>query len=320
MDKIPNADLLFLYDVKMANPNGDPDDENKPRMDEVTRRALVSDVRLKRYLRDYWIHKGEEVWVQEVNGETVTADIRLKGLMDRYRKEKGKEVDRKKLSREFNDWLLDSLLDVRLFGAVMPIAKEGGEARGDNITFTGPVQFSWGYSLHRAEIVLSPTITSTFAGRGGEEKGKHGTMGKDWRLHYALIAFFGHISRARAEWTRLQEKDLEKLEDALIHAIEEEATTRSKLGQTPRVYLRVDYKDHYPMLGDFRDHIKLKHDVPDERLRSVEDYTVNLSDSLTQSLKKIKENIAQVRFWVHPDLKLGSGWNELENLPGFKRL
>ena len=75
---IKNSDILFIYDAKLCNPNGDPDDENKPRMDYETRTNLVSDVRLKRYIRDYLESKGYEIFVAKVDGETVDATTRLK--------------------------------------------------------------------------------------------------------------------------------------------------------------------------------------------------------------------------------------------------
>jgi len=63
-----NSEILFLYDAKMCNPNGDPDDENRPRMDYDRERCLVSDVRLKRYLRDYLEEKGHTIYVTKSAG------------------------------------------------------------------------------------------------------------------------------------------------------------------------------------------------------------------------------------------------------------
>ncbi len=315
---VRNADILFLYDAVMTNPNGDPDEENKPRMDELTRRALVSDVRLKRYLRDYWLDQGRDVWVRKLDGgETVTASERLKGLAEVYAQETGaKKPDLKKASKEFIEWLLDRLIDVRLFGATMPIGA-GDATRGGMLTFTGPVQFSWGYSLHPVEL-MPPTITSTFAGREEGEKGEYGTMGKDWRLYYACIAFYGHISRARAKKTRLQPEDLGVLEEALLYAIPEEATTRSKIGQTPRLYLRVGYGERTPVLGDLRDYVVLKTELPGEKIRSVEDYVLDVTP-LVERLLRSKQEIAGVRFWAHPDLRI-NGAEALKDLPGFTRI
>ena len=67
MSEIKNrSEILFLYDIQNANPNGDPNDENKPRMDEETGRNLVTDVRLKRTIRDYINQKGNDIFVREV--------------------------------------------------------------------------------------------------------------------------------------------------------------------------------------------------------------------------------------------------------------
>jgi len=321
-DGIRDADILFLYDVKLANPNGDPDEENRPRIDEVTRRALVSDVRLKRYLRDYWMDNGKDVWVRKLDGgETTTASKRLTILAEEYAKETGKRVKPKEADKEFLDWILDRLIDVRLFGATMPIAGEEEGERGGTRTFTGPVQFSWGYSLHPVELVLSSGITSHFAGREKGEKGRYGTMGKDWRLHYALIGFHGHVSRSRAEWTRLKPGDLEELEESLLRAIPQQATSRSKLGQVPRLYLNIQYKDRPLTLGDPRDYVRMVYKVPSERIRSCADYALSLRP-LAEHLDMGRNKIAEIHFWRHHALQLEETEEELrlKTLPGFKQL
>ncbi len=308
--RLLDGEILFLYDVKMANPNGDPDEENKPRMDYATGRALVSDVRLKRYLRDYWLDGGLDVWVRSLDGETVTADVRLRRLAEAYKKETGDEVNLRKVDEAFVTWLLERLIDVRLFGATMPIKGEGA-GQGGGLTFTGPVQFNWGYSLHPAEIVESSTISSHFAGRENE----YGTFGKDWRLHYALIAFYGAVSAARAERTRLKPEDLDRLEDALLKAIPAEATTRSKLGQFPRLYLHVRYQEGkrpFPPPGDLRDLVVFepKEGLNPRKVRSVSDYRLDLHP-LAEALDRVGETIEEIRLWRHPELSV----HGLEDLP-----
>ena len=330
-----NADILFLYDAKLCNPNGDPDDENKPRMDDLTRRCLVSDVRLKRYLRDYWISKAsdrsgsvdasagngrvvQDVWVRKGDdGETVSASERVKSLADQFTKETGKEVGSSKPPPEFVTWILARLIDVRLFGATMTIKAGTGESKGASQSITGPVQFNWGYSLHPVELVSSSSITSLFAGRDTADKGDYGTIGKDWRLHYALIGFHGHVSRSRAMASGLQPSDVDYLEDALLHALSEEAVSRSKLGQTPRLYLQIQYKGAAPPLGDPRDYITVESDLPREKFRSVKDYHLNVS-GLATKLDSIKDGIAAVRWWSHPDFQVvGDETLKEEKLLGF---
>jgi len=309
--KVLDGEILFLYDAKMANPNGDPDEENKPRMDYATSRALVSDVRLKRYLRDYWLDGGRDVWVRTLEGDTVTADQRLKALAEVYKEETRQDLDVKKAAPpEFINWLLARLIDVRLFGATMPI-KGDAAGQGGGITFTGPVQFAWGYSLHPVEIVESATISSTFAGR----ESNFGTFGKDWRLHYGLIAFMGRVSATRAQATGLKGGDLDALEDALLRAIPAQATTRSKFGQTPRLYLHVRYREGeypFPPVGDFRDLVRFapNEGIPPRKVRSVDDYALDLSP-LAKALSERIAAIEEIRLWIHPDLQVEG----LEGLP-----
>ena len=72
-----NKEFLFLYDAALCNPNGDPDQENKPRMDRATQTNLVSDTRLKRTIRDYLIDEGKGVFVRTLGGNKVSVETRL---------------------------------------------------------------------------------------------------------------------------------------------------------------------------------------------------------------------------------------------------
>lgn len=310
--KIKNSDILFIYDAKMCNPNGDPDDENKPRMDYESQRNLVSDVRLKRYIRDYLMELKDkegkqvhEIFVAQVEGETVDATQRLKRLIEKYKEEiknneklknllNNKEEPQEKNLSTHIEWLLSKLIDARLFGATMPLKSQ--EGKGGSITFTGPIQFNWGYSLNKVQIVESSTITSTFAGRGEE----HSTIGKDWRVYYSLIAFHGIISGKRAEKTSLSENDVKLLDNALLKSIPLQATTRSKIGQTPRLLLRVEYKDDATFLGDLRGYVKINQD---ENLRDISELKLEITP-LLDILKNNKDKIEKVYLWQHEDLKI----------------
>ena len=111
------SELLFLYDVKDANPNGDPLDENKPRIDEETGQNIVTDVRLKRTIRDYLInYKG-------FNGENENKDdIFVRKIPDK----EGNIQDGKKRGVEFDghkETVLERCIDVRLFGCTIPLEK-----------------------------------------------------------------------------------------------------------------------------------------------------------------------------------------------------
>lgn len=311
-----NSELLYLYDARLCNPNGDPDEENKPRMDYEAGRNLSSDVRLKRYLRDYWLHLSDEawralgydprpdVWVRQLEDENgglqrVSAKQRVEALAKAFGEKSAKEAAKKP---EFSQRLLQRLVDARLFGATIPIGEGEGERGGASLTLTGPAQFSWGYSLNRAEILPSATISSQFAGREQEEKGQYGTFGKDWRVKYSLLAFYGTISAWRARRTGLTEQDVKLLDHSLLEALPLLATTRSKLGQTPRLYMRVQYTDDRTFLGDLRAGLSLEKEQGLEDLKDVElDFT-----GLVQRLRDAKDKIEKIVFWAHPDFASGS--------------
>ncbi|MDK2888118.1 MAG: CRISPR-associated protein Csh2 [Thermoanaerobacter sp.] len=287
-----NGEILFLYDAKMCNPNGDPDDENRPRLDTDRERCLVSDVRLKRYIRDYLQEKGHTIYVTRAEG-LVDATERLKKLLNKD-DPTGADLP----------VLLKKLIDVRLFGATMPIKgdRRGG---GEAVNLTGPVQFTWGYSLNRVQLVDSVTISSQFATREGA---RQGTFGKDYRLYYALIGFHGVISARRAgavlaragsdEEAATSEADLALLDEAMLKAIPLLAT-RSKIGQYPRLYLRFVFTDGETFMGDLREDLRLE---PDSGLRAVKDFALEIG-GLVGRLERVQERVERVYIWQDTDLR-----------------
>ncbi len=292
-----NSEILFIYDAKLCNPNGDPDDENKPRMDYETRRNLVSDVRLKRYIRDYLESLGFEVYVTKIEGKSVSATDRIKKLFE----DSKRDVNLLKLSKEDLDFILSKLIDIRFFGATLPIKAQEGEEKGVATNFIGPIQFNWGYSLNKVDTVESSSITSIFSGR--EEKGEYGTFGKDWRVYYSLISFYGIISGYRAKETNLSKDDVKLFDSALLNSIPKMATTRSKIGQSPRFILRVEYKDEHTFLGDLRDYVKLD---KIEGLRDVKDFEIDFV-SLFNLLKENKDKIDYLYIFEDSDLNIKGG-------------
>lgn len=296
-----NSEILFIYDAKMCNPNGDPDDENKPRRDYLTNKNFVSDVRLKRYIRDYLESIGFEIFVSKIDGKSVTADERLRIFF----KEQGKDVNLNKLKEEDLKFILSKLIDIRFFGATLPIKGSEEGSKGVSSNFTGPIQFSWGYSLNKVDIVESSSITSTFSGKVEE----YGTFGKDWRVYYSLISFYGIISGYRAIETQLSNEDVNIFDKAVINSIPKMASTRSKIGQTPRFYLRVEYKDKETFLGDLRSFVKLD---KEEELRDINDFEINF-DNLYELLTKNKEKIEKIYCFEDSELRIKGG-SFIENI------
>jgi|Deesub1362B_J571_1020462.scaffolds.fasta_scaffold01300_7 CRISPR-associated protein Csh2 len=296
-----NSQILFIYDAQMCNPNGDPDEENRPRMDYPTQTNLVSDVRLKRYIRDYLSARGHDLYVQKSEeGEVVTAGQRITEILGQQKA--------KKLAKEDLNRILEKLVDIRLFGATIPVKLE--DQKGQSISFTGPVQFNWGYSLNRVYLLDSQTITSRFSSEAGREQG---TIGKDYRVKYSLIAFHGVISGYNAERTKLRHDDIQLLDEAMLKAIPLHAT-RSKIGQTPRVYIRVEYNSKEFILPDFRQWIKIE--LADgkkaEEVLSINDIILDLS-RLIEKLEAVKQHIATTHFWIDPDIQIKGNMAALPN-------
>ncbi|MBE9547210.1 MAG: type I-B CRISPR-associated protein Cas7/Csh2 [Proteobacteria bacterium] len=268
-----NSEILFIYDAKMTNPNGDMDNENKPRMDYDTSTNLVSDVRLKRYLRDYFEKQlGEPIFITE---SAKDAKYRNKQLKDEGKTHK-------------------DLIDCRMFGAVF--AETGGS---DHLT--GPIQFNWGYSLNKVELIESTTITSSFSSGEG--------VGKDYRVKYSLIAFNGAVNANTAKHTGLSDDDIAVFDRAMINAIPF-CRTRSKIGQTPRLYLRVELADNKTFLKDLREPLPPVAD-DDFKLRGIDDFKVDIK-GLVEYLKKFETKIKMLHYWKDEALQL-KGWDALEN-------
>mgnify|MGYP003733462347 FL=1 len=267
-----NSEILYLYDAQLTNPNGDPDEENRPRMDYERGINLVSDLRLKRYIRDYLLDKNYELYVQSIDNKPVTAAERIQQIRDTS-----------------DENLLNSFIDIRLFGATVP-------ATGDSKSFIGPVQFNWGYSLNKVEL-LESSITSHFA---SSSTNRQGAIGKDYRVKYSFIAFSGVVSGKRAEYSRLSESDLELLDEAMKKAIPLLAT-RSKIGQYPRFYMRVVFNDNETILDDFRNYIQL---LPaDENLRSINECALECG-RLRAYLEARKGLIKEIKMFQSDELRM----------------
>ena len=291
-----NSEILFLYDAKLCNPNGDPDDENKPRFDVRTQINLVSDVRLKRFFRDYIIQEfGEKyIYVGTVEGKKMESDKRGWSLLEQWDGDERVKGIKKEETDKWAKLIPRLCIDARLFGAAVAVRKRE-KAKGASINFTGPVQFAWGYSLHPVEMVDSTSITSVFKGRESKEEEEgavegYGTIGKDWRLYYSLIGFYGVVSGLRAQKMGVRDIDLKLMDNFLWDSFLLMTKTRSKITEWPCLYLRVEYKDSNILIGDFREYVECEYTEP---IRSFEDLNLNF-DALIDRLNKSIGNIEAI--------------------------
>jgi len=281
-----HEEILFIYDVKNANPNGDPADENKPRIDEETGYNIITDVRLKRTIRDYlFTSKG-------YNGEN-NKDIFVRQTASK--KKAGGIKDGKARAGDFgNDAgiILTKCIDIRLFGGVIPLS-------GASITFTGPVQFKMGKSLHRVKLQYIKG-TGAFASADGD---KQNTFREEYILPYSLIAFYGIVNMNAARITHLTETDLEEFYESIWMGTKN-LITRSKFEHTPRLLITIKYSDENFFIGELDKYIEFNSKMDDEKIRDINDGELNIS-VLKGVLAKYIDRIKSINIRKDRRLNLG---------------
>ena len=250
-------EYLFIYSVKDANPNGDPLTANQPRMDESSEQILVSDVRVKRTIRDEFIREGKDVFVdgepktldarvEELLGKYIMSDEALNGLYETFKGASGKAKKEKEIKARIRaQYALRHCIDIRLFGVTL-----AGNIR---FSWTGPVQFKWGRSLHRAAVQMVQG-TAAFA---REEDSDQRSFRNEYIVPFALIADYAIANQHAAKTTGATDEDLEALFEALWKGTGN-LITRSKVGHVPRFLMEVRYvKEFDGIIGAMDDKVKL---------------------------------------------------------------
>jgi len=307
------SEILFLYDVKDANPNGDPLDENKPRIDEETGINIVTDVRLKRTIRDYFMNfKGEEIFVKEITNEDGTIQDAKQRAEDFLDKSEIKEKDFIEQKEEIKRAILEKCIDIRLFGATIPLditVKKGNKIENitGSITLTGPVQFRMGRSLHKVELKHIKG-TGAFASKSGATQK---TFREEDILPYSLISFYGIINENAAQHTQLAEEDVTLLLEAMWNGTKN-LISRSKVGQMPRLLLKVNYQEENYHIGDLEKLIKIKdiENIQQERIRDISEIELDAS-KLVESLNHNKEKIESIDLKIEERVNIN--WEGLDN-------
>jgi len=296
------SEIVFLYDVTYANPNGDPMEENKPRIDEETGINIVTDVRLKRTIRDYFLTliesgddrvKEQDVFIKEVRDE----EGYLYDAKTRARDFLKKEGKFSEMKEAIKNEICSKCIDVRLFGGVIPLElKVSGKNKSEkgSITLTGPVQFRFGRSLHRVDVKYIQG-TGAFAADYEGKKSMQFTFREEYILPYSLICFYGLINENAAKTTGLTEDDVELLMEGMWNGTKN-LITRSKAGQMPRFLMRVVYKEKNFHIGDLDKMIKLVTKIIDEeKIRDISEVKIDISE-LVNTLKKYKDKIEKIEF------------------------
>jgi CRISPR-associated protein Csh2 len=296
------SEIVFLYDAVDANPNGNPlSGSNRPRIDPQTQQAIVTDVRLKRYLRDQLDDDGHGVYIRNAQNEegyqSTREDLleaRLKEIdTDDY--DLDDEGDTEQFREDVFETFTGNSADVRYFGATMSVDADDQYVSALPNHFTGPVQFSPGKSMHAVnENEEYDSLTSVIATQGEKEQG--GFDLDDNRIQYGLIRFHGLVDEHGASDTGLKPTDVTRLDTLCWRALKNQTISRSKVGQEPRLYCRVEYTEESFHLGGLDKDLTLDgvESESDEELRNVRDLAVDI-DEFVRRLSAASEQVEQVR-------------------------
>jgi CRISPR-associated protein Csd2 len=238
-DVIKNRyDFVFLYDVKDGNPNGDPDQDNLPRVDAENQEGLVTDVCIKRKVRNYVELKFEKASTTEKERHAIF--IRQGNVLNTIiDKAKGKKPNERQKSLCENYW------DIRTFGAVMSTGSDAGTVRG-------PVQFTFSRSEDRIfqseHSITRCAVTTEEEAKKKEQRQFASTMGRKSTVPYALYRMHGFVSAVDAAKTGFSEGDLNLLWEALLNAFEHDRSA-ARGEMNPRKLIVFKHQSH---LGNSR--------------------------------------------------------------------
>lgn len=240
-------DFMIIFDVKDGNPNGDPDAGNLPRVDAETGEGLVTDVCLKRKIRNFiQLTKGADVgydiFVKEraiLNKEIEKAYAELAIDLSKPPKDKVNGTKRNKEGKgqgsevdQARDKMCKTYFDIRTFGAVMSIGANAGQVRG-------PVQLTFARSvdpvvtLEHAITRMAVTKEEDAIKQGGDNR----TMGRKHTISYGLYVAYGFVSPALASQTGFSEEDLESLWSALVNMFDHDHSAARGMMATQKVFI-----------------------------------------------------------------------------------
>lgn len=273
-------EFVLLFDVENGNPNGDPDMGNMPRVDPQTGYGIVTDVCLKRKIRDYVDMvkagiPGYEIYVQQ----GAVLNTQNKKAFDHL----GRKPDSKKpKDEELTKFMCQNFFDIRAFGAVMTTEVNCGQVRG-------PVQINFSRSM---DPIFQQEVTVTRCAVTNEKDAEKGqTMGKKQIVPYGLYRAEGYVSANLAKKiTGFSEEDLTLLWDSLVNMFEHDhSAARGKLSARKLIVFK-----HNSELGCCQSHIlfdKIKVERLSKELppRSFKDYNVTISKDVPAGVEVIEK-------------------------------
>jgi len=275
MSEINNRyEFIMFFDVENGNPNGDPDAGNMPRIDPETSNGIITDVCIKRKVRNYIeISKGElknyEIYVKE---NAVLNNINKLAYEELGIKQEAKKLPKEKEeAKKLTDYMCRRFYDIRTFGAVMTTDVNCGQVRG-------PVQFGFAKSID--PIVPQEVTITRMAVTNEKDAEKERTMGRKHIVPYALYKMEGFVSASLAKRTSFTDEDLEILWEALVNMFDHDrSAARGKMATRKLIIFK-----HESELGNCSaqklfDLISVERKDNTKPPRDFADYGINLDKS-----------------------------------------
>lgn len=277
-------DFVLLFDVKDGNPNGDPDAGNLPRLDAETGNGLVTDVCLKRKVRNFvqLAKQGEAGYDIFVKEKAILNNAIDEAHDSEAVKAQKKDADKTEAARQF---MCAKYFDIRTFGAVMSTGKNAGQVRG-------PVQMTFGRSIDpivSSEHSITRMAVATEA-EAEKQKGDNRTMGRKFTVPYGLYVSHGFISAHLAAQTGFTTDDLDVFWEALEKMFwEDHSASRGEMN-VRGLYVF----EHSTALGNAPAHElfeKIKTERKDSSIpaRSFDDYKVTIDETMPEGVTLIRK-------------------------------
>ena len=251
------SEFVFLFDVKDGNPNGDPDTDNMPRTDPQTGEGIVTDVCLKRKIRNYvqMVKKSKRLFDIYIKERTILN----RQIDEAYSQPEVEEAEGYDKVHQARKWLCANYWDIRTFGALMTSGKNAGQVRG-------PVQITFARSVEPI-ISISNCITRqsvTTEQESERQKGENRTMGRKFTVPYALYIRYGYISANLAIQTGFTEEDLKLFWEGIVNMFEEDhSSLRGRMCLRKLIVFRHQSKFGNAPSGSLFDLIRVKKKNPD---------------------------------------------------------
>ncbi len=275
-------DFVVLFDVINGNPNGNPDAGNMPRVDPETGYGLVTDVCLKRKIRNYVEtlkedEKGYRIYIKggvPLNRSDAEA-IESLGVSENLKDAKKKDPN---IDRKLRDYMCENYYDIRTFGAVMTTFVKGALNCGQ---VRGPVQLGFAHSVDPIvpqEVTITRVAITTEA--DAEEKGTE--MGRKYIVPYALYRAEGHVSANLArKTTGFSEDDLKLLWQAILNMFEaDHSAARGEMAVRELIVFKHDSELGNAPAYKLFDAVTVTRNDAAGPARSYRDYTVAVSNEL----------------------------------------